>query len=66
MGTWVVQSIKCLTLNFSSGHDLMVGVFGLLCQVLRWQHSTEPALSPSLSLPRPSPRPFSPALSQNE
>ena len=23
-GTWVAQSIKCLTLGFSSGHDLTV------------------------------------------
>ena len=22
--TWVVQSLECLTLNFGSGHDLMV------------------------------------------
>ena len=23
-GTWVAQSVKCLTLGFSSGHDLRV------------------------------------------
>ena len=27
-GTWVAQSVKCLTLDFGSGHDLTVGEFG--------------------------------------
>ena len=26
-GTWVAQSVKCLTLGFSSGHDPMVCEF---------------------------------------
>ena len=26
-GAWVAQSIKCLTLGFGSGHDLVVGEF---------------------------------------
>ena len=26
-GSWVTQSVKCLTLGFSSGHDLMVREF---------------------------------------
>ena len=26
-GTWVAQLVKCLTLDFGSGHDLTVGEF---------------------------------------
>ena len=50
-GTWVVQSVKRLTLDFGSGHDLMV------CEIEPHVEShfgnAEPAwdsLSPSLSL----------------
>ena len=51
-GTWVAQSVRPLTLDFSSGHDLMNGEIepcvGLCAD------SAEPAwdsLSPSLSVP---------------
>ena len=46
---WVVQSVKCLTLDFSSGHDLAVLEFELRVGLLGG--SVEPAwkfLSPSL------------------
>ena len=52
-GTWMVQSVKCLTLDFGSGHDLtIVGLSPALGSAL----SMEPAwnslsLSLSLSLP---------------
>ena len=52
-GTWVAQSAQLLTLDFGSGHDLMVHEYEpvRLCTV-----SVEPAwdsLSPSLSVPPP-------------
>ena len=51
-GTWVAQSVKPLTLGFSSGHDLMV--CEIEPRVRLCADSTEPAwdsLSPSLSVP---------------
>ena len=49
-GTWMAQLVKCLTLDFSSGHDLMVHEFephiGLCAD------RAEPAWDP-LSLPLP-------------
>ena len=53
-GTWVTQSVKHLTLDFLSGHDLVVHEFksGLRLQT----DSAEPAwdsLSSSLSVPPP-------------
>ena len=35
-GTWVAQSVKCPTLNFSSGHDL---------RVVRWSPTSGSMLS---------------------
>ena len=52
-GTWVAQSGKCPTLDFGSGHDLMV--CGIVSCVGLCNDSTEPAwdsLSP-LSAPPP-------------
>ena len=54
-GTWVVQSVKCLTLGFGSGRDLMVStptVWSLLG-----------ILSPSPSAPPPT---HTACLSQNK
>ena len=56
-GAWVAQSIKHLTLDFSSGHDLVVRVF----KPLVWLHTdgAEPAwdsFSFLLSLPLPPPK----------
>ena len=34
-GTWVAQSVKHLTLDFGSGHDLVVCGFEPLCQALK-------------------------------
>ena len=51
-GTWVAQSVKCPTLDFSSDHDLMVCEFKP--HVRLCTGSTEPAwdsLSPSLFAP---------------
>ena len=51
-GAWVAQSVECLTLDFSSGHDLMVGEFK--AHIRLCTDSAEPAwdsLSPSLSAP---------------
>ena len=53
-GAWVAQSVKRLTLDFRSGHDLTVCEFKP--QIGLCAHSIEPAcdsLSPSLSLPCP-------------
>ena len=53
-GTWVVQSVKHLTLSFISGHDLMV--HGIEPHVGICADSEEPAwnfLSPSLSASPP-------------
>ena len=49
---WVAQSVKPLTLDFGSGHDLLVHEFEL--RVRLCADSAEPALdspSPSLSAP---------------
>ena len=51
-GTWVAQSVGCLTLDFGSGHDLMVHEFELLVGLCA--DSLEPpwdSVSPSLSAP---------------
>ena len=51
-GAWVAQSVKHLTLDFSSGHDLMVHEIEPHCGLCA--DSVEPAwdsLSPSLSAP---------------
>ena len=48
------QSVKHLTLDFSSGHDLMV--HGIELRIGHYADGAEPAsdfLSPSLSLPPP-------------
>ena len=53
-GAWVAQLVKCLTLDFRSGHDLMV--FGMEPYIRLLADSLEPAwdsLSPALSLPLP-------------
>ena len=53
-GTWMAQSVKHLTLDFNSGHDLMVCEFK--AHIRLHADSTEPAwdlLSPSLSAPPP-------------
>ena len=53
-GTWVVQLVKCLTLDFSLGHDLMG--HGIEPSIGLCADSMETAwdsLSPSLSLPLP-------------
>ena len=53
-GTWVARSVKCLTLDFGSGHDLTVGGFEPLTGLCA--DSAEPAwdfLSPSLFLHLP-------------
>ena len=48
-GAWVAQSVKCLTLGFSSGHDLRV--FGIGPHIGLCADSAEPAWdSPPLSL----------------
>ena len=50
--TWVAQSVKLLTFDFGSGHDLMVCDFEP--HIGLWTGSTEPAresLSPSPSAP---------------
>ena len=52
MGTWGAQSVKLLTLGFSSGHDLVV--LEIKPDVGLCTDSTEPAwdsLPPSLSAP---------------
>ena len=51
-GAWVAQSVKRPTLDFGSGHDLVVHEFEP--HVGLWADSVEPAwdaLSPSLSAP---------------
>ena len=49
-GAWVAQSVKCLTLGFSSGHDLMVQEFEPCIRL--FADSVEPAWdSLSLTLP---------------
>ena len=51
-GAWGAQSVKRLTLDFSSGHDLMV--CGIEPHIGLYADSTEPAwdfLSPSLLVP---------------
>ena len=51
-GTWVAQSVKHLTLDLGSGHDLTVHEFEPCVQL--FADSAEPAknsLSPSLPLP---------------
>ena len=62
-GAWVAQSVECLTLGFSSGHDLTVSEFephvGLCAD------RSEPAWD-SLSLPLSLPLPRSLSLSQNK
>ena len=52
-GAWVAQLVKCLNLDFSSGHDLMV--HGIKPCIWLCADSMEPAwvLSPPLSLPLP-------------
>ena len=64
-GTWVAQSVKRLTLDFCSGHDLTVREFkplNVLCA-----DSLEPAWdSLSLSLSLPLPCLLSLSLSQNK
>ena len=53
-GTWVAQSVKRLTLDFGSGHDLMVCDFK--ARIGLCANSSEPAwdsLSLSLFLPLP-------------
>ena len=53
-GAWVAQSVKCPTLDFGSGHDLMVD--GIEPRIGLSADSVEPAwdsLSPSLSAPLP-------------
>ena len=63
-GVWVAQSIKCLTLDFGSGHDLTV--CGFWPCVGLYANSAKPAwdsLSLSLSVP-PSP-PLMLSISQN-
>ena len=50
-GVWMAQSVECLTLDFSSGPDLMVPEIELW--VWPWADRVEPAwgsLSPPLSL----------------
>ena len=51
-GTWVAQSVRHITLDFGSGHDLMVRQFkplmGLFTAEATWD-----SLSPSLTLPCP-------------
>ena len=64
-GTWVAQSVKCLTLDFGSGHDLTVHeikpCIGLCTD------SPEPAWdSLSLSLPLPHLCALSLSVSQNK
>ena len=52
-GTWVGQSVKCLTPDFSSGHDM---VCGFKTHIRLCADTVEPgwdSLSPSLSLPLP-------------
>ena len=54
-GIWVAQLVKCLTLEFGSGHDLMVRGFKP-CVRLCGDREVVPAwdsLSPSLSAPPP-------------
>ena len=49
---WVAQSVKPLTLDFGSGHDLLVHEFEPLIEL--WADSAEPAwdfVSRSLSTP---------------
>ena len=62
-GTWVAQSVKCLTLGFDSGHDLTVRGFephlGLCVDGM------EPAWD-SLSLPFSLPLPCSLSLKTNK
>ena len=51
---WVVQLVKHMTLDFSSGHDLTV--YETRPHVRLWADSAEPAwdsLSPSVSAPPP-------------
>ena len=49
--TWVAQSVKCLTLGFSSGYDLVIGEFQP--HIKLHADSAEPAWD-SLSLSAPS------------
>ena len=54
-GAWVAQSVKCLTLDFCSGHDLTVHEFEPCIRL--YADREEPAwdsLSPTLSLLLPS------------
>ena len=63
-GTWVAQLVKCLTLDFGSGHDLTIREFEP--QIVLCTKSVEPnwdSLSPSLSDP-PSLTPPAPDLSK--
>ena len=51
-GTWVAQSVKHLTRDFGSGHDLLI--LGIQPRVRLHTHSMEPAWdspSPHLSAP---------------
>ena len=50
---WVAQSVKCLTLNFHSGHDLAV-------------HEFEPYMGLHAGSAEPACESLSPALSQNK
>ena len=55
-GASVAQSVKCLTLGFGSGHDLLV--CGIKSRIGLWADNTEPigdslSLSFSLSVPLP-------------
>ena len=64
---WVAQLVKCLTLNFGSGHDLMV--HEIETHIGLWSDSVEPAwdsLSLSLSLSAPFPHLHMLSLSQNK
>ena len=52
-GAWVAQSVKYLTLGFSSGHDLMVLWVRALHRALHWQRGVCLGFSHPLSLPLP-------------
>ena len=63
-GTWVAQSVKCLTLDCGSGHDLTVGKFSPMAGSVLTVRSLLGILSLPPSLPLPCLHSLS--VSQNE
>ena len=48
-GAWVAQSLKCLTLGFSSGHDLKVHEFKPGVRILLGLLSVSASLCPTVA-----------------